>query len=221
MSLSIYSGRTSPEINYLFITENEEVTEREESCALSPRLAIKIQDTVMEVFQSEIVFGSAYSAKPILASYGAGPCVILSGYDPVHKVGFLAHFSHADEVIIGAKAIYLMVQKYLKHLKTNFHITLKGGIISDPISQKTLIAIHQTITSFSHPSIAFKILSAEHLLSEESPSQSLSLDLRSGSFQAYDPLVNNPLHYRKLTVEDIFWAQHSFERSAQLKVYVI
>jgi len=47
---------------------------------------------VMEVMQREYGITHASDSKTVLASYGAGPCVMLVGHEPNKKIGFIAHY---------------------------------------------------------------------------------------------------------------------------------
>jgi hypothetical protein len=165
-----------------------------------------------EVFQSEVGFTTALDAKPIISSYGAGPCVIVGGYNLHTKTAFLAHFSHAGEVHVGATMIMERLKALVENKQEEFLLTLKGGIIGDPISEKTMKSIATWVLSYSQPKgISFKIVSQESLKSFRDESKSLSIDTRTGAINQFDPLNDNPLFYRHLTLEDINRARISFE----------
>ncbi len=53
---------------------------------------------------------------------------------------------------------------------------------------------------------------------DEEHSKSLALDTRLGTISSYDPRRDNPVSFRKLTLEDIHWAQNSFEKNPNLKL---
>ncbi len=173
-----------------------------------------------EAFQSELVFTSAESCKPIVASYGAGPCVIMGA--AIQKVGFTAHFSHEGEVSVAWPILMDFLQRTLskEKKKNTIDLHLRGGIKNNPTSQKIIQNIEQyaAITNSLLKLFYFKICSLKLLNTEDAPSESLSIDTRNGSLSTYDPLVDNPSHYRKLTPEDIELARKSFEENQSIKV---
>jgi len=165
-----------------------------------------------EVFQSEVGFTTASDAKPIISSYGAGPCVIVGGYNLHTKTAFLAYFSHAGEVDVGATMIMERLKALVENKEEEFLLTLKGGIVGDPISRKTMNSIANWVSSYSQGKrISLKIVSIDPLKSSRGASKSLSIDTRTGAINEYDPLKHNPVFYRHLTVEDINRARISFE----------
>lgn len=57
---------------------------------------------VQEVFQREGVFSTSESEKPILATYGIGPCVSVMGYCKDLKRGFLVHYDDLTDRSFGS-----------------------------------------------------------------------------------------------------------------------
>jgi len=53
---------------------------------------------VVEVFQREFGVTRGDDPKPVLATYGLGPCVAMVGWSPEHKVGFL--ISHQEYCVV-------------------------------------------------------------------------------------------------------------------------
>ena len=178
------------------------------------------ENLIAEAFQAEVVFSHANDDKPILASYGAGPCVIACGYEPNHRVGFMAHFSHNGEVSNGTLIIVSHLHKILRGKSGKFHLNLRGGIPTNPNSKKILSAIEKLVQwAKSSPfKISFEVHSIKTLGGETDNSESLALDTRNGMMAEYDPLKNNPHNYRKLTREDMIWAQKSYEEAPRLKI---
>ena len=58
------------------------------------------------VLQGELVVTSAERKRRYLASYGAGPCVLVAGYCPSTKKGFLGHLDAACDTKELNEAIY-------------------------------------------------------------------------------------------------------------------
>jgi hypothetical protein len=211
----LYRGNTT----WPFSDEDTQTTDHQYDIKKLILNIFYIHDTVIEIFQSEIAFASPSSPKPVLASYGAGPCVIIGGYDKVHKIGFIAHFSHEGEVFIGALAIREKLQKMLAGRKGDFEVVLKGGITSDSLSQRTIVQVTSFLERFRETKLGFSLnlVSTDFLESHDDASKSLCIDTRNGTIREYDPLVHNPFHYRKLSPRDIEWARDSFEHSPRLK----
>ncbi|MBS3905295.1 MAG: hypothetical protein KGZ39_08225 [Simkania sp.] len=180
------------------------------------RSLIIIDNPIAEAFQAEAIVSHALDDKPIIASYGAGPCVIICGYEPDQKVGFIAHFSHFGEVSPGTQVITTVVKRFLKHSLGNFIVDLKGGITSHPISAKIFDAIK--IWTKTSKDISLQIRSSDPLESANDASRSIALDTRNGMIKDYDPLRDNPKNYRRLTTEDIHWARRSFDVLPQIKL---
>lgn len=174
------------------------------------------EDCIAEAFQAEAVISHANDKKPIIASYGAGPCVILGGYEPAKKIGFVIHFSHAGEVPVGIKKILDTIEKISKTRPGNLLLDLKGGIKGNPISERTLKAVHSWIQSSKN--LSLQIRTADQLESEAEDSKSLAIDTRSGATHDYDPLKDNPKRFRKLTMDDMLRAEQSYCVHAEIKI---
>ena len=56
---------------------------------------------VQEIFQREGTFSTAESEKPILATYGIGPCVSVVGYSKDLKRGFVTHYDSQTDKEFG------------------------------------------------------------------------------------------------------------------------
>ncbi len=184
-------------------------------------ITLKQGDVIAEAFQAEVVFSSSVDPKPIIASYGAGPCVIVGGYDKVHQVGFVAHFSCSGEVLAGGIKIIKKLKALIPEDRTGqFDLVLKGGIKTEEVSEKTLATISHWVgmTNELSRKCSFQVRSVESLASPREDSKSLAIDTRTGAMRDYDPLRDNPIHYRRLNQEDIKWAQRSFEVEPKLKV---
>lgn len=177
------------------------------------------KNLIAEAFQSEVVLSSCSDPKPVIATYGAGPCVIIGGYEPRQKIGFIAHISHGGEVAeYGHKMIHTL-SRYVDQ-KSKFKIVLKGGIESNPDSWKTFAEIAHWIrtTNETQKKIELEVVQIDPLKSENDPSKSLLIDTRDGLHREYDPLRDNPVHYRRLTMKDILHAQQSYEVRPRLRI---
>lgn len=171
----------------------------------------------IEVFQAEVAFTDAQKPTPVLASYGAGPCIILAGFSSESKAGFLAHFSCYQEVFTSYFKINRIIKSFLEDRRAHVALYLTGGIIGNEISRNTYKTIKNLYLNNNDSKISYSIQLNNPLRSNAEDSKSFSLDTRTGIISTYDPRKDNPLSFRKLTLEDIFWAQNSFENNSELK----
>ncbi|MBX9924060.1 MAG: hypothetical protein K2Y01_08110 [Rhabdochlamydiaceae bacterium] len=207
------------EENSLIIRNYESKKSTENRQILAPTFfRVFIKNPFVEVFQAEMAFSSAYDAKPILASYGAGPCIIMAGYNSKFKAGFIAHFSCYQEVICSYRKITQIIKKYFGTGNTNISLFLSGGIKGCVTSENIFRTIKSLYSLCVEPNLSFSFKSNNPLHSETEDSKSLALDTRSGEISTYDPLQDNPVSFRKLTHEDVLWAQQSFEQAPALKI---
>lgn len=174
------------------------------------------KDSIVEAFQAEVVFSHAKDPKPVIASYGAGPCIIVAGYELEARIGFVAHFSHAGEVEVGKDRIVSKLSNMLGGRAGKFDLSLKGGIIGDETSAATSKSIMKWVSSCVM-GIVLTVASSDPLINSAAESKSVLLDTRNGSMRTYSPLEDNPNHYRRLQESDFIWARDSFEKEAKLK----
>lgn len=164
-------------------------------------------DLVAEAFQSEAAFTNATDKKPIVATFGCGPCVAVGGYDSINNMAFMIHFATFQEVLCcGEKIIQqirLLTPKKLTP-KTPIILHLRGGLKG--MSENTIKAICQW--SQAYADIPMIIQSAQILFDNLDYGKSLSLDSRSGNVSDYDPDLNP--HARKASEHDQQYAIWSF-----------
>lgn len=179
---------------------------------------LREMNSILEAFQSEVAFVKSDSTKPIVASYGAGPCIIVGASQC--NTGFIAHFSHAEEVTVGLPAVEKFLQENLPKKKASHPIRLhlRGGVKRNPISEGIYKKIVQYVKQYCGSNLFFQIDSCDFLKSDADGSKSLYIDSRNGAMGPYDPLRDNPKYYRKLTVQDIQFAQESFEKKASVRL---
>jgi hypothetical protein len=95
---------------------------------------------------------------------------------------------------------------------------LSGGIKGNSISENIFKTIKILYSSGGNSNISWSFQSNDFLNTEKDNSKSLALDTRCGKISNYDPLKDNPRSFRKLSLEDIFWAKQSFEQTPDLKL---
>ena len=160
-------------------------------------------DEIAEALQAEAAFTIATDKKPIVASYGAGPCVIAGGYDATNKTAFIVHFSNAEEVKkFGCGLISYNISKLAnKKIEKPIQLHLRGGIEGE--SEATVKAIKFWMKQRSD--LPMEIASEDILAKGMSfEAKSLSIDSRNGEVAEYDPMAN-PRH-RDMTPSDILFA---------------
>jgi hypothetical protein len=152
-------------------------------------------EEIAEALQSELAVTIATDKKPIVASYGAGPCVIVGGYESINKIAFVVHFSNAREIRKDGGEIFYSISKWAKaSITTPIQIHLRGGKKGSETSEATIKAIRVWMTQ--RKDLPMEIASEDILDNGCRGSKSLSIDSRNGTVSKYDPLTN-PQH-RKL-----------------------
>lgn len=144
-------------------------------------------DEIAETLQAEASFTIATDKKPIVATYGCGPCVALGGYDAINKIAFIVHFSNAMEVRNCGRVIFYNISKLIKKKITiPIQIHLRGGYKGR--SERTIEAIK--IWMKGREDFPMEIASEDILCNSSSGSKSLSIDSRNGQVAEYDCLLN-------------------------------
>src|SRR3989338_2572539 len=96
------------------------------------------------------VISSAQSNRPILMSYGMGPCIAVCGYDSSAGIGFLTHNSALTDVNGLHDLILKEMRKIIgRNTQLSFHLVggWKGGEKDDWNSGILLKRIEEYITS--------------------------------------------------------------------------
>jgi hypothetical protein len=129
--------------------------------------------------------------KPVVATYGAGPCVALGGYDATNKIAFVVHFSNAEEVRKSGGLIFYNISKLAKEkIEKPIQLHLRGGIEGQ--SEATVEAIKLWMNQ--RDNLPMEIASEDILDSGMCfGGKSLSIDSRTGAVSEYDPMAN-PQH---------------------------
>ncbi len=145
-------------------------------------------DEIAEALQAEAAFTIATDKKPIVATYGAGPCVALGGYDATNKIAFVVHFSNAGEVRKSGGLIFYNIAKLAKEkIEKPIQLHLRGGIEGQ--SEATVEAIKLWMKQ--RDDLPMEIASEDILDSGMSfGGKSLSIDSRNGEVAEYDPMAN-------------------------------
>lgn len=141
---------------------------------------------IAEILQSEAGFTLFTDRKPILATYGCGPCIALAGFDPTNKMAFVAHFPTSKTVRKSGYLIFDGISRLARQkIETPIQLHLRGGVKGGE-SEATIDAIKEWTRQ--RKDLPMKIASEDTLKSEI---KSLSIDSRDGTVSEYDP-KNNP-----------------------------
>ena len=115
------------------------------------------------------------SDTPIIATWGIGPCIMLSGYDTEQKIGFLVHYSDSAEICYTANSLVKEISKTTKN-KPILQFYLVGGYSG--MSNETLTDVERYLQeNFNRPKISHK-----DVLGKLGPfdARSFALDTRNG-----------------------------------------
>jgi hypothetical protein len=164
----------------------------------SPLAQMSNGGEIAEALQSEAVFTISTDKKPIVATYGCGPCVALGGYDATNKMAFVVHFASEREVMQAEGALFHNISKLAKERITRpIQIHLRGGIRGQ--SESTIAAIRVWMRQRSD--LPMEIASQDILSSGTgSNGKSILIDSRNGKVTDYSPL-SNPKH-RSISPQD-------------------
>lgn len=153
---------------------------------LSPSKKLNDEE-IAETLQAEASFTIATDKKPVVATYGCGPCVALGGYDSTNKIAFIVHFSDAEEVKKSSGLIFYNIAKLVKEkITTPIQLHLRGGFegSSEPIIEAIKIWMKQ------REDLPMEIASEDILCSYKGSAKSLSIDSRTGKVSEYNPMKN-------------------------------
>ncbi len=121
------------------------------------------------VLQREVAFTNADSAKPILGTTGAGPCVAIAIYNPETKTASLAHVdADTDLSSLGG-----MFHQLSKESDATLEVHLAGGLME---SRNNVIELIRQIQYQKN----IEIKSADIIPESTTTTKSLAIDSRTG-----------------------------------------
>ncbi|MBR9681725.1 MAG: hypothetical protein GOV00_02915 [Candidatus Altiarchaeota archaeon] len=153
-----------------------------------PRLQ-KDFDKLVDVFMGKWAITNAEDEKPILATFGAGPCLAVAGYLPEKKAGFVAHYSLPNTVL--ESNLLFELSKYQQGDETLY---VEIHMTGEDCNKETVDAFKKYMTW--RKDIVMEIVE-EHTSGGDS---SIALDTRTGETFSYSSL-DNP-HYQEHTKLD-------------------
>ncbi len=130
------------------------------------------------ILQGYIGYTNSKSTKPILGTYGAGPCIIIYIYNPKT---FAASLTHIDPTVHANGILNSMIYSLRKEENEKLEIHLRGG---DGSSKEFAMKLLNDLSQKNN--IELKSCS---LLSGDHESKSLAIDSRNGQIYT-DFLVN-------------------------------
>jgi chemotaxis receptor (MCP) glutamine deamidase CheD len=151
-------------------------------------------DKVAEIMQREFGITQAGDVKPILATYGLGPCVGFLGWSSEHQLGFLTHYDRDTDIPFSFAHLLNELLKHKGHSDLDFNVRIIGG--HTDYSERLIDSIK------SHLNLRRDI--RMNLIQEDTGGygwRSAALDTRTGEVFSYAINKNHP--YRMLTEEDI------------------
>ncbi len=138
-------------------------------------------DEVVEVAMREQAVTKATDDKPVLATYGIGPCIALVGYDPVNKIGFLTHYTNATEL----KHSFTSLLCALNRAGCNYGFDVRI-VCNDSFSSEKEIDLLRNLVE--HRNLHGMRMVEEDLEPSGEISKSIALDTRTGEVFSYNPL---------------------------------
>src|SRR3989338_5309708 len=135
-------------------------------------------DLVSIVSQGEQGITHSDDGKPVLATFGIGPCISIVGYDSTNKTGFLTHYDPCVDLEASLSALF---DSLPQDQKFEFDISIIGGNGS---SVNTYRAIKSQLEAQTNPTRKLNV-SEEDIFGNES--RSVALDTRTGQKYVYDP----------------------------------
>ena len=146
----------------------------------------KEMEVVAEVFQKQQAVTRANCNKPVLATFGIGPCISIVGYEPISMIGFLTHYDSLTEIKESFTNLLIALYKAGAKEENEFQVRLVSNFNSINKADLELIKIllkHGT-------AFKMKLIEEDTRPSETDLCKSIALDTRSGEVYSYDPSKN-------------------------------
>lgn len=149
-------------------------------------------DLVSLIFPGEQGITRADSIKPILATFGLGPCISVSGYDKERSVGFLTHYHSLVEILESMQ----QVVNAMPIQELQFDVSIIG---SDSFTVSMYKEIKFVLEQLSQGLMKFKVTEEDVL---DSVKRSVALDTRTGERFVFDPKKHDGLRTNVPTILD-------------------
>lgn len=172
----------------------------------SPNPIIKLDEIptedmklVQEIFQREGAFSTAESEKPILATYGIGPCVSVVGYSKDLKRGFVTHYDSQTDKDLGKLDNQYWLPKSLGLVSywgtkgaeniVKYDIQILQGQ-NNPELLNGLEEYMDNMNNWNSDKVQLNVVNRD-VEEQFYEGKNIALDLRTGKSFSYNPL-NNP-----------------------------
>ena len=165
-------------------------------------------EEMAEVFQREFGVTRGDDSKPVLATYGLGPCVAMVGWSPKYKVGFLTHYDGLTELPGSFGSLLYRISQQLEGEASEFDVRIVGG----QTGQSEQIIDFLKSRSNIREDIRMKLTEEE--TGGYTSNRSIALDTRTGEVFSYDPKLNP--HRREITELDKMRITSGFKSTANL-----
>ncbi len=153
--------------------------------------------SAIEVFQHEYAITRATDRRPILQSFGAGPCVIVTLYDSVNKIGSIAHVDGTTDIYNSFDQTFAELNLLRRKNNSPIEARIMGG--AKGLSEKIVYAIQDRLAEQG-----VSIVERDFLhYSINGGSASIQLDTKTGKVTNYNETNSTRTdldeHVRKLT----------------------
>lgn len=153
----------------------------------------QVPDLIREAGLSEAVFSHKGDYRPILVTDSLATCIGVAGYDPINQFGFVVHFTDEREVEASGAMLLDRLHAYREqNTSAPLLVHLRGGI--KRMSEPLLAKIKEWLTSNDLKSIIASedTLHTPIFLGTGIPEfpGSIKLDVRTGTCETYDPMIN-------------------------------
>jgi hypothetical protein len=143
-------------------------------------------DEIAEAFQSEAAVTIATDKKPIVATWGCGPCIALGGYEPTNKIAFIAHLSTSRQVAMSGGMILHCISELAENkIEKPIQLHLRGGVKN--VSEAIVEAIKGWMERCT--ALPMEIATQDVLSTQMYGGKSLLIDSRNGRVSEYDPFA--------------------------------
>ncbi|MBS3094875.1 hypothetical protein J4474_04370 [Candidatus Pacearchaeota archaeon] len=133
-------------------------------------------EKVVEVSLREFAITSSLDSKPILATYGIGPCVSFSGWSPRHKIGFMTHYDARTRMADSFGNLLSNLSEILQGESTQFKVRIIGGYA---ISESYNIISFLESRLGSRKDLAMTLVEKD-IFGDRVESKSVALDTKTG-----------------------------------------
>jgi len=142
-------------------------------------------EEMVEVFQKEFAVTKKEDPKPVLTTYGLGPCIAIVGWSPKHKIGFLTHYDSSTELSSSFGRLLYKISQQLGSETSKFDVRIIGGYTNQ--SEQIIVFLKSRLNI--NEKIKMGVIE-EDILGYHSLKRNVVLDTRTGETFSYNPKLN-------------------------------